>query len=212
MRELGIELPIPPQPFGTYKEVVQPGSLLFLSGKLPTEGSEARYIGRMGAELDINAGRKAAQLAALNGLAVANSCFRFQNWRSVPHFSQEQAAARCTRRRRVHESPCMSLSSLGDSMIAAKTSLDVVRNVKRMYANDDDHVHVLAGSIRHLDHLLAALALDVELLPRWERSSKTRKRRDSRYPSRASTTGEWIARAGRNLEPIPYKALDLSSP
>jgi len=46
LRELGIELPIPPQPFGTYKEVVQAGSLLFLSGMLPTEGSEARYIGR----------------------------------------------------------------------------------------------------------------------------------------------------------------------
>jgi hypothetical protein len=31
---------------------VQAGSLLFLSGMLPTEGSEARYIGRIGAELD----------------------------------------------------------------------------------------------------------------------------------------------------------------
>ena len=31
---------------------MQAGSLLFLSGMLPTEGSEARYIGRIGAELD----------------------------------------------------------------------------------------------------------------------------------------------------------------
>jgi len=31
---------------------VQAGSLPFLSGMLPTEGSEARYIGRIGAELD----------------------------------------------------------------------------------------------------------------------------------------------------------------
>ena len=30
---------------------MQAGSLLFLSGMLPTEGSEARYIGRIGAEL-----------------------------------------------------------------------------------------------------------------------------------------------------------------
>ncbi len=69
--ELGIALPAPPQPFGTYAEAVQTGNLLFLSGMLPTEGRTAKLIGRVGAELDIEAGRKAAQLAALNVLAVA---------------------------------------------------------------------------------------------------------------------------------------------
>ena len=34
-------------------------------------GTEAKFIGRVGAELDVEAGRKAAHLAALNGLAVA---------------------------------------------------------------------------------------------------------------------------------------------
>ena len=72
LKELGIKLPVPPQPFGTYVETVQTGSLLFLGGMLPTEGHEARFIGRVGAELDIDAGRKAAQLAALNGLAAAH--------------------------------------------------------------------------------------------------------------------------------------------
>ena len=38
---------------------------------LPTEGSSAKFIGRVGAELDVETGRKAAQLAALNVLAVA---------------------------------------------------------------------------------------------------------------------------------------------
>ena len=38
---------------------------------LPTEGHGAKFIGRVGAELDVAAGRKAARLAALNGLAVA---------------------------------------------------------------------------------------------------------------------------------------------
>lgn len=71
LRELGIRLPIPPQPFGTYAETVQTGSLLFLSGMLPTEGREAKFIGHVGAELDVDAGRQAAHLAALNGLAVA---------------------------------------------------------------------------------------------------------------------------------------------
>jgi enamine deaminase RidA (YjgF/YER057c/UK114 family) len=71
LKELGINLPTPPEPFGTYVEAVQTGNLLFLSGVLPTEGHGAKYIGRVGAELDVEAGRLAAHLAALNVLAVA---------------------------------------------------------------------------------------------------------------------------------------------
>ena len=69
--ELGITLPAPPEPFGAYVEAVRTGNLLFLSGMLPTEGRQAAFIGRIGAELDGAAGRKAARLAALNVLAVA---------------------------------------------------------------------------------------------------------------------------------------------
>jgi enamine deaminase RidA (YjgF/YER057c/UK114 family) len=71
LAELGIKLPAPPAPFGTYVEAVQTGNLLFLTGMLPTEGLAARFIGRIGAELDLEAGRQAARLAALNVLAVA---------------------------------------------------------------------------------------------------------------------------------------------
>jgi len=68
---LGIQLPQPPEPFGTYAEAVQTGNLLFLSGMLPTEGRTAKFTGRVGAEVDSDVGRQAARLAALNGLAVA---------------------------------------------------------------------------------------------------------------------------------------------
>ena len=71
LEELGIRLPAPPEPFGTYAEAVQTGNLLFLTGMLPTEGRAAKFIGRVGAELDVETGRQAAYLAALNGLAVA---------------------------------------------------------------------------------------------------------------------------------------------
>lgn len=67
MRELGIKLPAPPEPFGTYAEAVQTGNLLFLTGMLPTVGRTAKFIGRVGAEVDVEAGR----LAALNAIAVA---------------------------------------------------------------------------------------------------------------------------------------------
>jgi enamine deaminase RidA (YjgF/YER057c/UK114 family) len=60
LRELGIALPAPPEPYGIYAEAVQTGNLLFLTGMLPTEGRAAKFVGRLGAELD-----------ALNALAVA---------------------------------------------------------------------------------------------------------------------------------------------
>jgi enamine deaminase RidA (YjgF/YER057c/UK114 family) len=65
LKELGIKLPKPPEPFGAYVEAVQTGNLLFLCGMLPTEA------GNVGAELDVEQGRNEAQLAALNVLAVA---------------------------------------------------------------------------------------------------------------------------------------------
>ena len=71
LKELGIQLPAPPEPFGVYAEAVQTGNLLFLTGMLPTEGRAAKFVGRVGAELDAEAGRAAAHLAARNAMAVA---------------------------------------------------------------------------------------------------------------------------------------------
>ena len=53
LKELGIKLPVPPEPFGTYVEAVQTGNLLFLSGMLPTEGHGAKFIGHLGAPVEL---------------------------------------------------------------------------------------------------------------------------------------------------------------
>jgi enamine deaminase RidA (YjgF/YER057c/UK114 family) len=71
LKDLDIELPAAPTPFGSYAEAVRTGNLLFLSGMLPTEGHAAKFVGRAGAEFDVETCRQAARLAALNGLAVA---------------------------------------------------------------------------------------------------------------------------------------------
>jgi len=71
LQALGIDLPAAPKPFGTYAEAVRTGNLLFVSGMMPTEGRVVRFTGRIGAELNIDAGREAARVAALNALAVA---------------------------------------------------------------------------------------------------------------------------------------------
>src|SRR4030081_1501932 len=47
LRQLGLKLPTPPEPFGIYAEAVQTGNLLFLTGMLPTVGREAKFIRRI---------------------------------------------------------------------------------------------------------------------------------------------------------------------
>src|SRR2546423_2936922 len=70
LKDLGIDLPRPPAPLGAYVEAVQTGNLLFLSGTLPAEGGAPKFLGRIGGELSVEDGRRAARLAALNALAL----------------------------------------------------------------------------------------------------------------------------------------------
>jgi enamine deaminase RidA (YjgF/YER057c/UK114 family) len=71
LQELGIELPGAPSPFGSYVETVQTGNLLFFSGMLPVVDHKPKYVGRLGKELDAEAGRDAVRTAALSVLAAA---------------------------------------------------------------------------------------------------------------------------------------------
>jgi enamine deaminase RidA (YjgF/YER057c/UK114 family) len=71
LQELGIQLPAAPTPFGPYVETLQTGNLLFLSGMLPVVDHKPKYVGRLGKELDLQAGRDAALTAALSALAAA---------------------------------------------------------------------------------------------------------------------------------------------
>ena len=71
LQDLGIQLPSAPTPFGNYVEATQTGKLLFLTGMLPVIDHTPRYLGRLGKELDVEAGRDAAYIAALGALAAA---------------------------------------------------------------------------------------------------------------------------------------------
>jgi enamine deaminase RidA (YjgF/YER057c/UK114 family) len=70
LRELGLTLPKPPTPLGSYVELNQVGSLLFLSGTLPIVDGKLAFTGRLGENLTVEQGREAARLAALNALAL----------------------------------------------------------------------------------------------------------------------------------------------
>lgn len=71
LQELGIQLPDPPTPLGAYVEAAQTGNLLFLSGMLPIVDHRPKFVGRIGEELDADAGRDAARITAINALSAA---------------------------------------------------------------------------------------------------------------------------------------------
>jgi transaldolase len=89
--------------------------------------------------------------------------------------------------------------------------IDLVKNIKTMYGNGDGHVHVLAASIRHIEHLLASFALDSELvtvpakvLDKWAASNFPMPDQKFTYKALGSN--------GQSLKAISYKTLDLNLP
>src|SRR5690554_5927652 len=69
LKELGIELPAPSAPAGTYVPYVVTGNLVFISGQGPVGPKGLEYQGKLGKDHDIEAGRAAARLTILNVLA-----------------------------------------------------------------------------------------------------------------------------------------------
>jgi enamine deaminase RidA (YjgF/YER057c/UK114 family) len=68
--ELGIELPPVPPPAGTFVHAVRTGNLLFLTGHPPIRADGSVILGRLGQDLDAEAGYEAARVAALGMLAT----------------------------------------------------------------------------------------------------------------------------------------------
>lgn len=73
LRELGIELPEPFPPAGEYVNAVQAGDLLILGGHIPFNSPETLVLGKLGADLSVDEGRRAARFAAINALATIRS-------------------------------------------------------------------------------------------------------------------------------------------
>src|SRR5688500_9946243 len=69
LAELGIKLPPPPKPAGVYKPVVIIGNLAYVSGHGPLKPDGAMMLGRVGSEVDQQAGYDAARQTGLAILA-----------------------------------------------------------------------------------------------------------------------------------------------
>jgi enamine deaminase RidA (YjgF/YER057c/UK114 family) len=70
LRDLGVELPEPARPVASYVPVVVAGGLAFVSGQVPMVEGTVRPTGKLGAEVDLEAGAEAARRCALQALAA----------------------------------------------------------------------------------------------------------------------------------------------
>jgi enamine deaminase RidA (YjgF/YER057c/UK114 family) len=73
LRELGIALPVVPPPAGTFVHAVRTGSLIFLTGHVPFRADGTLVQGKLGADLDADAGYAAARLSGLGALSTLRS-------------------------------------------------------------------------------------------------------------------------------------------
>src|SRR2546422_369960 len=63
--QVGLQPPPPPQALPSYVPVVVTGSLAFVSGQVPLSEGKLMWTGKLGAELDVEAGAQAARRCAL---------------------------------------------------------------------------------------------------------------------------------------------------
>ena len=67
--ELSIELPIPPNPAGSYIPVVTTGNLAFVSGQIPMKEGKVVFEGKIPEQQSLESARDAAKICIINGLA-----------------------------------------------------------------------------------------------------------------------------------------------
>ena len=71
--ELKLELPPAPKPMGVYRPLALSGNLAFASGHGPLKSDKTLITGRVGADLDLAAGKQAARQVGLAILATLRS-------------------------------------------------------------------------------------------------------------------------------------------
>ena len=69
LKELGIEIPTPPSPAGSYIPVVTTGNLAFISGQIPMKEGKVVFEGKVPENQSVDSARDAAKICIINGLA-----------------------------------------------------------------------------------------------------------------------------------------------
>jgi len=140
-------------------------------------------------------GLKAAEMSVKKGIRVNITLV----------FSQAQAAAVYAATKGSKE-PVYVSPFIGRLDDRGENGMDVVRNIKRMYAAGDGHVQILAASIRSIEHLLAIFSMGVELATVPTKVLEVWATKGFPVPK-----GEYPY-APKDLKPIPYQNLNLEDP
>lgn len=69
LKDLGITLPVPAAAVANYVPFVVTGNLVFVSGQLPLDNGKPAVLGKLGAEVSVEDGVRAARLCGLGLLA-----------------------------------------------------------------------------------------------------------------------------------------------
>ena len=69
LESLGILLPTPPKPAGSYIPVVRTGNLVFVSGQIPMKDGQVQFKGQVPTSISVEEAQKAASLCMINVLA-----------------------------------------------------------------------------------------------------------------------------------------------
>ena len=70
LKKLNLELPPAAKPMGVYKPIVIAGSMAYLSGHGPLQVDKTLITGRLGLDMDVEAGYEAAKVTGLGMLAT----------------------------------------------------------------------------------------------------------------------------------------------
>ena len=73
MKELGFTLPETVKPLAAYIPAIRTGDYIYTSGQVPFAEGVLKYSGKIGYDLSIEEGQKAAELCALNALSAIKS-------------------------------------------------------------------------------------------------------------------------------------------
>ena len=68
LESMGIKLPNPPTPAGSYVPAIKTGNLLFISGQIPMEEGKVLFTGKVN-EDNLETAQKSARMCAINLLA-----------------------------------------------------------------------------------------------------------------------------------------------
>jgi enamine deaminase RidA (YjgF/YER057c/UK114 family) len=83
LQRLGLKLPPPPKPVGAYRPVMLAGGFAYLSGQISKDAQGKVVTGKVGKDLTLEAGKRAAQLAALQAVSLIQGEIGFEKVEQV---------------------------------------------------------------------------------------------------------------------------------